>query len=60
MVRPPYQVLIDADMIIEACKCKMDLGRLLEISLQGQIKPSKSSQVLIDASDYTVLYFSAV
>ncbi|KAI1776570.1 rRNA-processing protein UTP23 [Hypoxylon cercidicola] len=35
----PYQVLVDADFITEANKCKMDLVRRLEDTLHGQVKP---------------------
>ncbi|KAI1761535.1 Fcf1-domain-containing protein [Hypoxylon sp. FL1150] len=37
--REPYQVLVDADFIAEANKCKMDLVRRLEDTLHGQVKP---------------------
>ncbi|KAI2606549.1 hypothetical protein GGR54DRAFT_620627 [Hypoxylon sp. NC1633] len=37
--REPYQVLVDADFIAEANKCKMDLIRRLEDTLHGQVKP---------------------
>ncbi|KAI1136886.1 hypothetical protein F5Y05DRAFT_389392 [Hypoxylon sp. FL0543] len=37
--REPYQVLVDADFIAEANKCKMDLTRRLEDTLHGQVKP---------------------
>ncbi|OTA91106.1 hypothetical protein M434DRAFT_76869 [Hypoxylon sp. CO27-5] len=37
--REPYQVLVDADFIAEANKCKMDLMRRLEDTLHGQVKP---------------------
>lgn len=38
--RVPYQVLVDADFIAEANKCKMDLVRRLEDTLHGEVKPS--------------------
>ncbi|KAI1400307.1 hypothetical protein F4819DRAFT_378653 [Hypoxylon fuscum] len=37
--REPYQVLIDADFLAEANKCKMDMVRRLEDTLHGQVKP---------------------
>ncbi|OTB05576.1 hypothetical protein M426DRAFT_10617 [Hypoxylon sp. CI-4A] len=37
--REPYQVLVDADFIAEANKCKMDVMRRLEDTLHGQVKP---------------------
>ncbi|KAI0006324.1 Fcf1-domain-containing protein [Xylariaceae sp. FL0662B] len=37
--REPYQVLVDAELITEANKCKMDLVRRLEDTLHGQVKP---------------------
>lgn len=37
--RVPYQVLVDADFIAEANKCKMDLVRRLEDTLHGEVKP---------------------
>ncbi|KAI5862609.1 hypothetical protein GGS23DRAFT_570998 [Durotheca rogersii] len=37
--REPYQVLVDADFISEANRCKMDLIRRLEDTLHGQVKP---------------------
>ncbi|KAL7628380.1 hypothetical protein AAE478_002582 [Parahypoxylon ruwenzoriense] len=37
--REPYQVLVDADFIAEANKCKMDLVKRLEDTLHGQVKP---------------------
>ncbi|KAI1456437.1 Fcf1-domain-containing protein [Annulohypoxylon moriforme] len=37
--RVPYQVLVDADFIAEANKCKMDLVRRLETTLHGEVKP---------------------
>ncbi|KXL46044.1 MAG: hypothetical protein FE78DRAFT_70436 [Acidomyces sp. 'richmondensis'] len=37
--RPPYQVLLDADIIKTAGRCKMRLGSLLEKTLNDSIKP---------------------
>ncbi|KAI0850586.1 hypothetical protein F5Y00DRAFT_260459 [Daldinia vernicosa] len=37
--RVPYQVIIDADFIAEANKCKMDVIRRLEDTLHGEVKP---------------------
>ncbi|KAI1467625.1 Fcf1-domain-containing protein [Daldinia caldariorum] len=37
--REPYQVIVDADFIAEANKCKMDVMRRLEDTLHGQVKP---------------------
>lgn len=37
--REPYQVLIDAGMIKDAARFKMQLGSMLENTLHGQIKP---------------------
>lgn len=36
----PYQVLIDADMIKDTFRFKMNLPLFLERTLHGQIKPS--------------------
>lgn len=38
--RVPYQVIVDADFIAEANKCKMDVMRRLEDTLHGEVKPS--------------------
>lgn len=38
--REPYQVLLDADMIKDADKFKMDLLLGLERTLHGKVKPS--------------------
>jgi hypothetical protein len=40
--RVPYQVLIDADMIKDTFKFKMNLPLFLERTLHGQVKPSMS------------------
>lgn len=37
--REPYQVLLDADFIQDAQRCKMNLGSMLEHTLHGGIKP---------------------
>ncbi|KAI0110191.1 hypothetical protein F4814DRAFT_426158 [Daldinia grandis] len=37
--RVPYQVIVDADFIAEANKCKMDVMRRLEDTLHGEVKP---------------------
>ncbi|CAK4031347.1 rRNA-processing utp23 [Lecanosticta acicola] len=37
--REPYQVLLDAQIIIDAARCKMQLGHLLQQTLHGAIKP---------------------
>jgi hypothetical protein len=41
--REPYQVLIDAAMVQDAHRCKLDLALLLERTLQGKVKPSTTS-----------------
>jgi U3 small nucleolar RNA-associated protein 23 len=38
--REPYQVLLDADMIRDADKFKMDLLLGLERTLHGKVRPS--------------------
>ncbi|KAF2771931.1 hypothetical protein EJ03DRAFT_11580 [Teratosphaeria nubilosa] len=39
-LRPPYQVLLTADLIATAAKCRMNLGNMLEKTLQQkEIKP---------------------
>jgi hypothetical protein len=38
--RVPYQVLIDADMIKDTYRFKMNLPLFLERTLHGQVKPS--------------------
>jgi U3 small nucleolar RNA-associated protein 23 len=38
--REPYQVLLDAEMIRDADRFKMDLVGGLERTLHGQVKPS--------------------
>lgn len=37
--RNPYQVLVDAEIIKDAARFKMQLGRMLENTLHGEIKP---------------------
>ncbi|GIZ44016.1 hypothetical protein CKM354_000722500 [Cercospora kikuchii] len=37
--REPYQVLLDADLIKDAARFKMSLGKMLESTLHGEIKP---------------------
>jgi U3 small nucleolar RNA-associated protein 23 len=39
--RPPYQVLVDAEMIRDSELFKMDLAHLLKRTLHNDIKPSK-------------------
>lgn len=41
-LREPYQVLIDAEMVQDAERCKMDLVKGLERTLCGKVKPSMS------------------
>lgn len=61
--RVPYQVLIDADMIKDTFRFKMNLPLYLERTLHGQVKPSKSFAILFivawleltTKSDHTVL-----
>ena len=38
-VREPYQVLLDSRFIVDAAKFKMHLGKMLENTLSGTIKP---------------------
>jgi U3 small nucleolar RNA-associated protein 23 len=38
--REPYQILVDADIIRDADRFKMDLVGGLERTLHGQVKPS--------------------
>ena len=40
--RVPYQVLIDAEMIKDTFRFKMNLPLFLERTLHGQVKPSMS------------------
>jgi len=42
--RVPYQVLVDADMIKDTFRFKMNLPLFLERTLHGQVKPSMFSQ----------------
>ncbi|KFY69469.1 hypothetical protein V498_10466 [Pseudogymnoascus sp. VKM F-4517 (FW-2822)] len=44
--REPYQVLLDADVIRDADKFKMDLVGGLERTLHGQVKPSIDNTML--------------
>lgn len=37
--RVPYQVLVDAEIIKDAARFKMQLGKMLEDTLHGEIKP---------------------
>ncbi|KAM3420356.1 hypothetical protein BST61_g3637 [Cercospora zeina] len=37
--REPYQVLLDADLIKDAARFKMQLGKMLQSTLHGEIKP---------------------
>ncbi|KAK3709257.1 hypothetical protein LTR37_010995 [Vermiconidia calcicola] len=37
--RTPYQVLIDAQLIMDCAASKLNLGKLLESTLHGEIKP---------------------
>lgn len=37
--REPYQILIDAQMIMDAVRTKLDLEKALERTVQGKIKP---------------------
>ncbi|KAI5366290.1 Putative rRNA-processing protein Fcf1/Utp23 [Septoria linicola] len=37
--REPYQVLVDAELIKDAARFKMQLGKMLENTLHGEIKP---------------------
>lgn len=39
LVREPYQVLLDSQLIIDAARFKMHLGKMLENTLLGTIKP---------------------
>jgi hypothetical protein len=47
--RPPFQVLVDAELVTEAHRCKMDLGHLLKRTLQSDIKPSTCFAISIQA-----------
>jgi rRNA-processing protein FCF1 len=61
--RVPYQVLVDADMIKDTFRFKMNLPLYLERTLHGQVKPSMSFAIsfivarlkLTSKSDHTVL-----
>ncbi|KAK0389652.1 hypothetical protein NLU13_3227 [Sarocladium strictum] len=37
--REPYQVLVDAEMVRDACRFKMDLAASLERTVHGKVKP---------------------
>ncbi|OQN95809.1 hypothetical protein B0A48_18094 [Cryoendolithus antarcticus] len=37
--RPPYQVLLTSSFILAAASCRMNLGHLLQNTLQSEIKP---------------------
>jgi U3 small nucleolar RNA-associated protein 23 len=39
--REPYQVLVDAEMVTDACRFKMDLAASLERTVHGKVKPRK-------------------
>jgi hypothetical protein len=45
--REPYQVLVDADLVKDAARFKMDLPKALERTLQGKVKPSKTAISLV-------------
>ncbi|KAF2146874.1 uncharacterized protein K452DRAFT_219118 [Aplosporella prunicola CBS 121167] len=56
--REPYQVLVDAQMVQDAERFKMDLAGGLERTLQGKIKPMIthcSMRHLYEAKDQTVI-----
>jgi hypothetical protein len=59
--REPYQVLVDAQMLQDADRFKMDIVKGLERTLSGKVKPSTSfisrphTQALIATSDHTML-----
>ena len=38
--REPYQVLVDAAMVQDAHRCKLDLALALERTLHAKVKPS--------------------
>jgi U3 small nucleolar RNA-associated protein 23 len=38
--REPYQVLVDAAMVQDAHRCKLDLATALERTLHAKVKPS--------------------
>lgn len=40
--RKPYQVLMDADFVLEGTRCKMEIIKRLEDNLhaRGEVKPS--------------------
>ena len=38
--REPYQVLVDAAMVQDAHRCKLDLALALERALHAKVKPS--------------------
>ncbi|TQS33968.1 hypothetical protein Golomagni_05669 [Golovinomyces magnicellulatus] len=42
--REPYQILVDAEMVHDASRFKMDLAASLQRTVHGQAKPSKSYQ----------------
>ncbi|PHH91434.1 hypothetical protein CDD83_442 [Cordyceps sp. RAO-2017] len=37
--REPYQVLVDAEMVLDSCRFKMDLEPALQRTLHGKVKP---------------------
>ncbi|RCI15370.1 hypothetical protein L249_6751 [Ophiocordyceps polyrhachis-furcata BCC 54312] len=37
--REPYQVLVDAEMVFDTCRCKMDLEPALQRTVHGKVKP---------------------
>lgn len=53
--RVPYQVLLDAELVVDGTRFKMDLVPALERTLHGQVKPSMphfNDQVQIMHTDF--------
>jgi hypothetical protein len=44
--REPYQVLVDAEIVKDASRFKMDLVPALERTLHGKVKPSECPNLL--------------
>lgn len=54
--RKPYQVLMDADFVLEGTRCKMEIIKRLEDNLhaRGEIKPSMFSPLLFNTHTHNV------
>ena len=63
--REPYQVIVDAHIVLDAFRYRVNLPAMLESTLHGKVKISGSNSLLIQCfsnfpSDYAMLYASSV